>query len=34
MALWIELRFKCEEAYRGDHVENLIRRFFDYARWC
>ena len=33
MALWIELLGECEVAYRNQ-VEDLIRRFYDFARWC
>jgi hypothetical protein len=32
MALWIELHGACEDAY-ADHNEDLIRRFYGYARW-
>ena len=35
MALWIELQLKFEEVYvDGYRDEDLIRRFFEYARWC
>ena len=35
MALWIELRLKFEDVYRVKPLdEDLIRRFFQYARWC
>ncbi|MEN9573847.1 MAG: hypothetical protein RL514_1702 [Verrucomicrobiota bacterium] len=35
MALWIELHLKFEEAYRAKPPDkNLIRRFYEYARWC
>jgi len=33
MALWIELPGECENAYKKQ-AEDLIRRFYDYARWC
>ena len=33
MALWIELLAECQEAYREQH-EDLICRFFSFARWC
>jgi len=33
MALWIELLGECEDAYKKSD-ENLIRRFYDFARWC
>jgi hypothetical protein len=33
MALWIELLDECEGAYKKQN-EDLIRRFYDYARWC
>jgi hypothetical protein len=33
MALWIELRGACDDAYQKN-AEDLIRRFYDYARWC
>ena len=33
MALWIELLSACEDATKkGD--EDLIRRFYEFARWC
>ena len=33
MALWIDLLSECEAAcMRQD--EDLVRRFYDYARWC
>jgi hypothetical protein len=33
MGLWIELLGACQEAYaKGD--EDLIGRFFEFARWC
>ena len=35
MALWIELHLKFEETYRAKVPDkDLIRRFYDYARWC
>jgi hypothetical protein len=35
MALWIELHLKFEEVYRSEIPDDgLIRRFYDYARWC
>ena len=35
MALWIELHLKFEDAYRAEiPTDDLVRRFFDYARWC
>ena len=33
MALWIELLAGCEDAYEKQN-EGLIRRFYDFARWC
>jgi hypothetical protein len=33
MALWIELRGACDDAYQKQ-TEDLIRRFYDFARWC
>ena len=33
MALWIELHSKCQDAHQQQD-EDLIRRFYDYARWC
>ncbi len=33
MALWIELQFACEEACRQESGD-LVRRFYEYARWC
>ncbi|MGZ8939277.1 MAG: DUF7674 family protein [Limisphaerales bacterium] len=33
MALWIELLSACEEAYANNN-EDLIRRFYEFARWC
>ena len=33
MALWIELSGACEDAYARQD-EDLIRRFYEYARWC
>jgi hypothetical protein len=33
MALWIELLGECQNACRQQH-EDLIRRFYDFARWC
>jgi hypothetical protein len=33
MALWIELHGACKDAYKKSD-EDLIRRFYDYARWC
>jgi hypothetical protein len=33
MALWIELLSECQEAYQKQD-EDLIGRFYDYARWC
>lgn len=33
MALWIELLGECEDACRKQ-AEDLIRRFYDFARWC
>src|SRR5687767_4127281 len=33
MALWIELLSACEEAYAKSD-EDLIRRFYEFARWC
>jgi hypothetical protein len=33
MALWIELLDECGGAYKEQN-EDLIRRFYDYARWC
>jgi hypothetical protein len=33
MALWIELRGACDDAY-AKQDEDLIRRFYDFARWC
>ena len=33
MALWIELLSACEEAY-AKGGEDLIRRFYEFARWC
>ncbi|MGZ8920267.1 MAG: DUF7674 family protein [Limisphaerales bacterium] len=33
MALWIELLSSCEEAYANNN-EDLIRRFYEFARWC
>jgi len=33
MALWIELLYACEDAYKQPD-EDLIRRFYDFARWC
>lgn len=35
MALWIEFELEFEEVYRAAPVDDdLIRRFYDYARWC
>lgn len=35
MALWIELHLKFEDSYRVKPLdEDLVRRFFEYARWC
>ena len=33
MALWIELLGGCEDAYQKQD-QDLIRRFYDFARWC
>ena len=33
MALWIELLGECQDAYRKQD-EGLIRRFYEFARWC
>src|SRR2546421_11738239 len=33
MALWIELLGECANAYKKQD-ENLIRRFYEFARWC
>lgn len=33
MTLWIELLGGCEDAYKKSD-EDLIRRFYDFARWC
>ncbi len=33
MALWIELLGECQDAYKKQG-DDLIRRFYDYARWC
>jgi hypothetical protein len=33
MALWIELLYACEEAYQKQS-DDLVRRFYDFARWC
>jgi hypothetical protein len=33
MALWIELFGECQDAYKKQD-DDLIRRFYDYARWC
>jgi hypothetical protein len=33
MALWIELLGGCEDAYKKQD-EDLLRRFYDFARWC
>jgi hypothetical protein len=33
MELWIELQGKCQDAYNKPE-DDLIRRFYDYARWC
>ncbi|PYK01140.1 MAG: hypothetical protein DME23_04740 [Verrucomicrobia bacterium] len=33
MALWIDLSCACEDAYKKQD-EDLIRRFYDFARWC
>lgn len=35
MTLWVELHSKFENAYQAEITDhNLIRRFFEYARWC
>lgn len=35
MALWIELQMEFEDVYRNAPLnDDLIRRFYDYARWC
>ena len=35
MALWIELHMKLQEVYRATSPDDsLIRRFYEYARWC
>lgn len=33
MALWIELLGACEEACKKQE-DDLVRRFYDFARWC
>ena len=33
MALWIELLGACEDACKKQ-AEDLLRRFYDFARWC
>ncbi len=33
MALWIDLSCACEDAYKKQD-EDLVRRFYDFARWC
>jgi len=33
MALWIDLLGECQDAYKKQD-EDLIPRFYDYARWC
>lgn len=33
MALWIELLSACQDAYTRQD-EDLIRRFYEFARWC
>ena len=35
MALWIELHSKLQDVYQAEiRDDGLIRRFFEYARWC
>jgi hypothetical protein len=34
MALWVELHSHFQEAYQTDASDDLIRRFYEYARWC
>jgi hypothetical protein len=33
MALWIELFLACENACKNSD-EDMVRRFYDFARWC
>jgi hypothetical protein len=35
MAMWIDLECKFEDIYRAPTLDDdLVRRFYDYARWC
>ncbi len=34
MALWVELSFHFQQACETAAPDNLIRRFYEYARWC
>jgi hypothetical protein len=34
MALWVELHCRFQEAYQSAAPDDLIRRFYEYARWC